>query len=41
MKLVTNSMNETTEGKLTVWRTDGPLDDMIFELSAKLSIRDR
>jgi hypothetical protein len=37
MKLVTNSMNETTEGKLTVWRTDGPLDDMIFELSANLT----
>jgi hypothetical protein len=36
MKLVTNS-NETTEGKLTVWRTDGPLDDMIFELSANLT----
>jgi len=37
MKLVTNSINETTEGKLTVWRTDGPLDDMIFELSANLT----
>lgn len=41
MKLVTNSMNESTnesgQGKLTVWRTDGPLDDMIFELSANLT----
>ena len=37
MKLVTNSMNESTGGKLTVWRTDGPLDDMIFELSANLT----
>jgi hypothetical protein len=37
MKLVTNSINETAEGKLTVWRTDGPLDDMIFELSANLT----
>jgi len=36
MKLVANSINET-EGKLTVWRTDGPLDDMIFELSANLT----
>jgi hypothetical protein len=25
------------EGKLTVWRTDGPLDDMIFEISANLT----
>jgi hypothetical protein len=37
MKLITNSMNEPTDGKLTVWRTDGPLDDMIFELSANLT----
>ena len=37
MKLVSNSMNEPNEGKLTVWRTDGPLDDMIFELSANLT----
>jgi hypothetical protein len=37
MKLVTNSMNEATEGRLTVWRTEGPLDDMIFELSANLT----
>lgn len=37
MKLVTNSTNESTDGKLTVWRTDGPLDDMIFELSANLT----
>jgi len=36
MKLVANSINET-EGELTVWRTDGPLDDMIFELSANLT----
>ena len=27
----------TAEGKLTVWRTDGPLDDMIFELAANLT----
>jgi hypothetical protein len=41
MRLVNNtpneSTNETAEGKLTVWRTDGPLDDMIFELSANLT----
>lgn len=37
IKLVTNSTNEPTDGKLTVWRTDGPLDDMIFELSANLT----
>ena len=37
MKLVTGSINDPTEGKLTVWRTDGPLDDMIFELSANLT----
>jgi hypothetical protein len=30
-------MNDTSEGKLTVWRTDGPLDDMVFELSANLT----
>ena len=37
MKLVSNSTNEPIDGKLTVWRTDGPLDDMIFELSANLT----
>ena len=37
MKLVSKTMLNTTEGKLTVWRTDGPLDDMIFELSANLT----
>jgi hypothetical protein len=37
MKLVTNSMNEPVEGKLTVWRTDCPLDDMIFGLCANLT----
>src|SRR5574342_98910 len=37
MKLVDKSMSDTTDGKLTVWRTDGPLDDMIFELSANLT----
>ena len=37
MKLVTNCMNEPTQGKLTVWRTAGSLDDMIFELSANLT----
>jgi len=37
MKLVSNSMNEPEEGKLSVWRTEGPLDDMIFELSANLT----
>ena len=37
MKLVTNSINEPAEGKLTVWRTDGPMDDMVFELSANLT----
>ena len=36
MRLVKDDINET-EGKLTVWRTDGPLDDMIFELSANLT----
>jgi hypothetical protein len=37
MKLVTNSMNEPPQGKLTVWRTAGLLDDMIFEISANLT----
>jgi hypothetical protein len=37
MQLVSNSMNDSPEGKLTAWRTDGPLDDMIFELSANLT----
>lgn len=26
-----------SEGKLTVWRTDGPLEDMVFEVSANLT----
>ena len=25
------------EGKLTVWRTDGPLEEMVFEVSANLT----
>jgi hypothetical protein len=29
--------NMNTDGKLTVWRTDGPLEDMIFEVSAGLT----
>lgn len=37
MKLVTNPMNEAIEGKLTVWRTEGPLEDMAIELSAELT----
>jgi hypothetical protein len=27
----------SNEGKLTVWRTDGPLEDMIFDVSANLT----
>ena len=30
-------MSETIEGKLTVWRTRGPLEEMVFELSADLT----
>jgi hypothetical protein len=37
MKLVTNTMNEVNEGKLTVWRTEGPLDDVAFELATELT----
>ena len=40
MKLVTNPMNEAhlnEGGKLTVWRTEGPLEDMALELSANLT----
>src|SRR5262245_7258064 len=37
MRLVTNSMNEPVEGKLTVWRTACRLDDMIFDLCANLA----
>jgi hypothetical protein len=36
IKLVPRIVNETA-GQLTVWRTDTPLDDMIFELSANLT----
>ena len=35
--LVKQFMSDTLEGKLTVWKTDGPLDDMVFELSANLT----
>jgi hypothetical protein len=37
MKLVTQPMNEVNEGKLTVCRTEGPLEDMAFELAAELT----
>ena len=37
MKLVTNSINDVTEGKLTVWRTQGPIEDMAFEIAAELT----
>lgn len=37
MRLVTKPMNEVNEGKLTVWRTEGPLEDMAFELAAELT----
>jgi hypothetical protein len=42
MKLVTKTMmnqkmNDAIEGKLTVWRTDGPLETMALELSADLT----
>lgn len=37
MKLVTKPMNEAIEGKLTVWRTEGALEDMALELSADLT----
>jgi hypothetical protein len=36
MKLV-KFMNDATEGKLTVWRTEGALEDMALELSADLT----
>jgi hypothetical protein len=38
MKLVTDAMNEVSEGKLTVWRTDGPLEEMAFDLAAELTM---
>jgi hypothetical protein len=37
MKLVTYPMNEVNEGKLTVCRTEGPLEDLAFELAAELT----
>jgi hypothetical protein len=37
MKLVTKPMNEVHEGKLTVCRTEGPLEDMAFEIAAELT----
>ena len=37
IQLVTKTMNEATEGKLTVWRTERPLEDMALELSADLT----
>jgi hypothetical protein len=37
IKLVTKPMNEASEGKLTVWRTEGPLENMALELSANLT----
>ena len=40
MKLVTQSMNEVNEGRLTVWRTEGPLEEMAFELASELTAND-
>jgi hypothetical protein len=38
MKLVKSmNKNEATEGKLTVWRAEGALEDMALELSAELT----
>lgn len=37
MKLVDKSMTDTRDGKLTVWRTDGPLEDLLLELCANLT----
>jgi len=42
MQLVTKPMSdaneeEAHEGKLTVWRTEGPLDDLALELAAELT----
>lgn len=37
MKLVNDSMNEAKEGTLTVWRTEGPLEDIAFDLAAELT----
>ena len=37
MKLVDKSMTDTTQGKLTVWRTDSPLEDLILDLCANLT----
>ena len=37
MKLVTDAMNEVREGKLTVWRTEGPLEQIAFDLAAELT----
>ena len=37
MKLVTKRMNEVNEGKLTVCRTEGPLEDLAFEVAEELT----
>jgi hypothetical protein len=37
---MTEELTMNNEGKLTVWRTDGPLDEMIFEVSANLTAGD-
>jgi hypothetical protein len=37
MKLVTKPMNEASEGKLTVWQTEGAVESMALELSADLT----
>jgi len=37
IKLVTKHMNEVNEGKLTVCRTEGPLEDLAFELAEELT----
>ena len=34
---MTEEQNMNNQGKLTVWRTDGPLEDMVFEVSANLT----
>ena len=37
VKLERQEQNNEGPGKLTVWRTSGPLDDMVFELAANLT----
>jgi len=37
MKLVTKLMNEPVEGKLKVWQTDGPLEELALELAVDLT----